>query len=172
MTQEFAHPRVVVGVADSLCGLAAVRAAVAEARHRGVPLHAVRAHALGRRFDDLETIMTTLLDALGVIPTDLEIHLMVSPFPVLTALELSADDPRDLIVVGTSGKGFWRTLWSGSVSRRLTRWARCPVMAVPAPEMSRALRTPYRWSRRGRQDLWQQIYQEAPELRTPRRIEG
>lgn len=54
--KEYEHPRVVVGVDGSLSGLAAIRAAVAEARRRGLPLLGVRAHLRdrlrGRHRDD------------------------------------------------------------------------------------------------------------------------
>ena len=168
---EFAHPRVVVGVDGSLTGLAALRTAVVEARRRGVPLHAVRARAVGQPLADRGTILTTFLDALGVIPSDLEIHLTVSMLCVTDALRHSASDPRDLIIVGSGGKGAFRALWSGSVSRSLLRGAVCPILAVPAPEMAHAARRSLRWSRLSRQDLWERIETEVPELRGARRVE-
>jgi nucleotide-binding universal stress UspA family protein len=170
--EEFAHPRIVVGVDGSLTSLAALRTAVAEARRRCVPLHAVRAARTIVDTVDVGMITTAFLDALGVIPDDIEIHQTATFLGVKDALCTSATDPRDLIVVGNSGKGAWHAFWSGSVSRSLLRRARCPILAVPAPEMARALRPPHRWGRPGRQDLWERIDTEVPELRGVKRIEG
>jgi len=172
MMDEFAHPRVVVGVDGSVTGLAALRTAVAEARRRRAPLHAIRALAVNQPGADLEDIVAAFREALGGVPGDLEIHLTVSPFNVTSSLHRSATDPRDVIVVGNGGHGAWHAFWFGSVSRGLIRRARCPILAVPAPEMARAVRKPHRWSRAGRADLWERIDVEVPELRGVRRIEG
>ena len=170
--EEFAHPRVVVGVDGSLTSLAALRTAVAEARRRRVPLHAVHAARTCVDRVDVGLIGAAFLDALGAIPDDIEIHQTASLFGVRDALRASATDPRDLIVVGNSGKGPWHAFWSGSASRSLLRRAHCPVLAVPAPEMARAVRRPRRWGRPGRDDLWERIDLEVPELRGVKRIEG
>ncbi len=162
---EFAHPRVVVGVDDSLAGLAALRAAVAEARRRGCPLHAVRASAAGQPLADQKTILTAFLEALGSIPLDVDVHLTVSMLCVKDALRRSATDPRDLIIVGSSGGGFWHALWTGSVSRSLLRGAICPVLAVPAPEMARVASRSLRRRRLTDQNVWARIELEVPELR-------
>ena len=131
---EFAHPRVVVGVDGSLPSLAALRAAVAEARRHGFPLHAVRAGLPSADRADAGMITTMFLDALGAIPDDIEIHQTATLYSVTDALCASATDPRDLIVVGTSGKGAWHAFWSGSVCRGLMRRALCPILVVPAPK--------------------------------------
>ena len=167
---EFAHPRVIVGVDGSLTGLAALRTAVAEARRRAAPLHAIRARAVGQPYADMESIMTAFREALGVIPSDLEIHLTVSQLCITTALRESATDTRDLIVVGSGGRGVWHAFWSGSVSRSLLRNAGCPVLAVPAPEMARTRRRgPLRHGLMADQDLWERFDMAAPELRDTRR---
>jgi len=169
---EFAHPRVVVGVDGSLTSLAALRSAVAEARRRGIALHAVWAGLPNVDRADTGMVTGMFLDALGVMPDDIEIHLTATLFGVTDALCASATDPRDLIVVGNSGKGAWHAFWSGSVRRGLMRRALCPILVVPAPEMARALRARHRWNRAGRQDLWDRIDVEVPELRGVKRIEG
>ena len=168
---EFAHPRVVVGVDASLHGLAALRAAVAEARARRVPLHAIRCRNSIQSTEGVDTIKAAFLEALGGIPGDIEIHLTASYAAVAEALADYATDPRDLVVVGNSGKGAWRALWSGSVARGLIRRAHCPVLAVSAPEMARAVHKRTR-ARAGREDLWEQFELSAPELRGRRRIDS
>lgn len=161
---EFPHPRVVVGVDGSLSGLAAIRAAVAEARRRALPLLGIRSRTTGIACIDATVMTTAFIEALGAIPTDVGLELRVSMLPIRDALCAAAADPRDLIVVGTSGEGLWHAIWSGSVSHAVTRHARCPVMAVPAPEMARAAR---RWRRRSGLRQWdplQEIEQQRPEF--------
>ena len=166
---EFAHPRVVVGVASSIQGLAALRSAVAEARSRRLPLHAIRTRNSVQAGEDLDSIKAAFREALGEIPDDIEIRLTSTCALATDALIDCADDPRDLIVVGNSGKGAWRALWSGSVTRTLIRRSRCPVLAVPAPEMARAV-PGHRRARAGREDLWEQFELSAPEFRGRRHI--
>jgi len=161
---EFGRPHVVVGVDDSLSGLAALRAAVSEARRRGMPVHAVRARTTGLVGVDLGLMNTAFLTALGTYPTDIEIRQTVSVLTIEDALCRAAADPRSLIVVGCSGKGPWHALWSGSVVRGLMRRSRCPVLAVPVPEMSRSVRHAHRWRSRSQWDPWQQFEQERPEF--------
>jgi nucleotide-binding universal stress UspA family protein len=162
--QQFAHPRVVVGVDRSLTGLAALRAAVAEARRRGLPLYALRARTTGIPCIDEETIQSAFLDACGSVPVDIEVHCETTSQTVCDAMVTSATDPRDLIVVGNSGRGAWHAFWSGSVSRGCLHRARCAVLAVPAPELARTAGRDHRWRLR-RRDLWDQFERETPALR-------
>lgn len=161
---EIKHPRVVVGVDGSLSGLAAIRVAVAEARRRKLPLVGVRSRTTGIACVDSTAMTTAFLEALGAIPADLELGLRVSMLPIKDALCAAAADPRDLIVVGTSGKGLWHALWSGSVVHAVTRHARCPVLAVPAPEMSRAVRRPHRRCSLGQWDPLRELEEQRPEF--------
>ena len=172
--EEIAHPCVVVGIDDSVHGLAALRAAVAEARHRRVPLHAIHSCNTVQLTEVLDTIRAAFLEALGEIHDDVQIHLTASCVPAHRVLTDSARDPRDLIVVGNSGKGWWRALWSGSITRGVIRRARCPILAVPAPEAVRAVHPPKRprADRPGRQDLWEQFDKSVPEPRGTRHIDG
>jgi nucleotide-binding universal stress UspA family protein len=162
--EEFAHPSVVVGVDGSLSGLAAIRAAVAEARRRGLPLLGLRARTTGIACVDATAATTAFLEALGAMPADLQIELRVSWLSISEALCAAAADPRDLIVVGTSGKGPWHAIWSGSVAFAVTRHARCPVLAVPAPEMSRTVRRPHRWHGRSQWDPLRELEEQRPEF--------
>ena len=161
---SFAHPRVVVGVDDSLTGLAAIRTAVAEARRRALPLYAVRARTTAIACVDSTVITTAFLEALGSMPTDVEVDTAVSFLPIKDALCAAAADPRDLIVIGNSGKGMWHAFWSGSVLRAVSRRARCPVLAVPQPEMSRSIRRPHRWRSRSQWDPVREIQEQRPEF--------
>jgi hypothetical protein len=165
MIEIFSHPRVAVGVDDSLAGLAALRVAVAEARRRGLPLHAVRAASHGVVCYDQGVITDAFHQALGGIPGDIEVHQDCVSLCIRDALRMSATDPRDLIVVGSSGKGLWHAVWSGSTSRAVLKRACCQVLTVPAPEMSRGACRARRRLRSSRHDLWSQFEQEAPQLR-------
>jgi nucleotide-binding universal stress UspA family protein len=170
---EHAHPRVVVGVATSIHGLAALRAAVAEARTRGLPLHAIRSHNSVQTGEGVDMIRSAFVEALGEVPGGLEIHLTAICSPVVQALTDCAHDPRDLIVVGDNRRGTWHSMWSGSIARSLIHRARCPVLAVPAPEMARAIyELEHRRARADSEDLWEQFERPAPELRGGRHIDS
>ena len=157
---EFIHPRVVVGVDTSVHGLAALRAAVAEARRRRVPLHAIRCHNSVETENGSAIIDAAFHEALGSVPGDIEVHSHTLCVSLTATLASWACDPRDLIVVGNSGKSALRALWSGSIAASLTRSARCPVLVVPAPEMARTV-TMYKHVRLGRETLWEQFEQSA-----------
>jgi len=161
---SFAHPRVVVGVDDSLTGLAAIRTAVAEAHRRALPLYAVRSRTTAIACVDSTVITTAFLNALGSMPTDIEVETAVSFLPIKDALCTAAADSRDLNVVGTSGKGPWHAFWSGSALCAVSRRARCPVLGVPAPEMARSIRRPHRWRGRSQWDPVREIQEQRPEF--------
>lgn len=160
------RPRVIVGVDHSLHGLAALRVATVEAARRGVPLCAVRVRSeLGAPHDFTE-IDGAFDEALGGFPRNVEVQRELAVTPVIAALTRRVHCPGDLLVVGNSGKGWWHALWSGSVSRGCLRRARCPVVAVPAPEMARtAWRRRRRWWPRRSDDVWQRFEEEQPSLR-------
>jgi nucleotide-binding universal stress UspA family protein len=129
-------PRVIVGVDDSVPGLAALRVAIGEARRRGIPLHAARAQAdlvLG----DYTQIDEAFAEAFGACPEDVEVHKELLLGPAAKALSRRANHPGDLLVVGTTGRGWWHSLWAGSVSRGCLHEAHCQVLIVPGPEMAR-----------------------------------
>jgi len=161
--EQFGHPRVIVGVDDSLTGLAALRTAVAEARRRGLPLHALRARTSGIPCIDDDLIEATFISALGGRPADVEIHTEVANGTIRQSIAESATHPGDLIVVGNSGRGILHAFWSGSVSRSCLREARCAVLAVPAPELARTAPRHHRWRPRNR-DLWDEFEHQTPAL--------
>lgn len=161
--EQFGHPRVIVGIDDSLTGLAALRTAVAEARRRGIPLHAVRARTTGIPCIDKDLIDATFITALGGRPWDVEIHTEVVDGTICGAIAASATHPGDLIVVGNSGRGTWHAVWSGSVSRSCLHEARCAVLAVPAPELARTAHRRHWWRGRHR-DLWDEFEHQTPAL--------
>jgi nucleotide-binding universal stress UspA family protein len=162
--QTFSHPRVVLGVDNSLAGFAALRVAVGVARSRRVPLHAIRAMAdmgeVGEQY--IRAVFTT---ALGGIPAEVDLHMGAAVESASCALEKSACDPRDLIVVGNSGKGAARAILSGSVGRSLLKHARCQILIVPTPEMHGATRRSARKLRAERTDVWDRFESEVPQLR-------
>lgn len=112
-------PRVVVGVRDSLAGLAALRRAITEARRTGRTLVAVLAweppegEALYRRRpepswaalwakDARRRLEEAFEEAAGGVPADLTVVRRVvrgAPGPVLCAV---ADHPGDLLVLGAA----------------------------------------------------------------------
>jgi nucleotide-binding universal stress UspA family protein len=155
------RPKVIVGVDRSLHGLAALRVAATEAARREVPLFAIRVRTdLGAQHDYAE-IDEAFAEALGGLPRG-ELHRELAVPPVAEALLNRVRRADDLVVVGDGGRGRWRTFWSGSVFRSCLRTARCPILAVPAPEMARGV-----WSRRGRflrrpDDVWQRFEEESP----------
>jgi nucleotide-binding universal stress UspA family protein len=161
--KKFRHPHVVVGVDDSLAGYAALRAAVRFARTNRMPLHAIRAEpALGVQENYAPGVFT---EALGGVPRDIYVEMESVPSSAHKALLESATDPRDVIVVGGDGKGALRALWSGSVSRRLLKKARCQIIVVPPPEMRRATRRSLRKLHASRADVWDRFESEIPQVR-------
>ena len=51
--------------------------------------------------------------------------------PATVLAELAEERGAELIVVGSRGRGAWRSAAMGSVSAELVRLASCPVMIVP-----------------------------------------
>lgn len=99
------------------------------------------------------------------IPADLDVRFDLSDRSVAEALVEIASDPRDLIVIGNEGKGALRALWSGSPARRLLKRARCPILAVPGPEMQRATRRSARKLAADHTDVWDRFEAEIPDVR-------
>jgi nucleotide-binding universal stress UspA family protein len=146
--------RVIVGVSDSLAGLAALRAAVAEARLHAAELIAVRAWAFKASWRESGTRIWrqeianqaahTLADAfdaaMGGPPRDLAIQMIVAEGLPERVLVEHANRADDLLVVGAPANGFWyptRTL----VVRYCARHARCRLLVVPPPELARLGKT-------------------------------
>jgi nucleotide-binding universal stress UspA family protein len=142
--------RVVLGVSHSLAGLAALRHALAEARHRAVPLHAVRAypHPPTTRSTSYLSWQLHLEDttrayvheafdaALGALPADVDIVVSTSAGSTTGALMDAVSGSGDLLVLGAPASR-WR---HSRTVRGCTRAAECPVIVVPAPDLAREWR--------------------------------
>lgn len=142
--------RVVVGVSQSMSGLAAIRYAVAQARSRHQPaVYAVRAWpyppttrgASSSRWEQhLQSaarayVVAAFGTSLGAAPEDLDVVVTAAgrPAPVLKEL---ANRDSDLLVVGAAASRWW----PGATVAGCTRAAVCPVIVVPAPELARHVR--------------------------------
>lgn len=155
--------RVIAGVSGSLRSLGALRAGVAEARSSGAALLAVLAWApAGGEVAYLRAPCPILLRlweraaqermreafdaAFGGIPDDVSVRTLVvraRPGPLLVEL---ADQPDDLLVVGYGGRSQLSRSVHGSVTRHCLARARCPVLAVPPPDLIAELRPwPVHW---------------------------
>ena len=165
------HPRVVVGIDSSAHGLAALRAAVAEARLRRIPLYAVRCHTSAQPENGPAFIDAAFQEALGSIPGDIEVHTSPLSAPLVHSLVSLASDPRDLIVVGTSRRGALHMLLSGSAAARLRRGTRCPVLVVPAPELARTASARKRIYA-DRADVWEQFDSTVSKVHGRRHFES
>jgi nucleotide-binding universal stress UspA family protein len=149
--------RVVVGISGNLGNLAALHAAVDEARRLDAPLVAVAAWAppggeTGYRrapwkpILDLArekaatTIAAAFRDAFGGPPDDVIVTLTLvrgAPGPSLLQVAQSAGD---LLVVGTGRQGAMARLRHGRVTRYCLAHASCRVLVVPPPDLITALR--------------------------------
>lgn len=140
--------RIVVGVHGSLGSLQALRWAAEEARTRHVPLTAVIAWVppggdlaeqshpspyLRRVWKDaaMERLMGAFDAGLGGLPADVRVDPCVvrgDTGPVLVGL---AQQPGDLLVIGTGRRASVGRALRKSVGRYCLAHARCPVLAVP-----------------------------------------
>jgi nucleotide-binding universal stress UspA family protein len=151
--------RVIAGVSGSLRSLGALRAAAAEARSAAAELLAVLAWApAGGEIAYLRAPCPPLLrlweqaahqrmrdafaEAFGGMPGGVTVRQMVVRAPPGPALVDLADQPDDRLVVGYGGRSRLGYAIHGSVTRYCMAHARCPVLAVPPPELIRDLR---RW---------------------------
>jgi hypothetical protein len=122
-----------------------------------MPLYAVRALCSALPEADERLMEAAFQQAVGCVPTDFEVRFQMSPRTVDRALLDCACDRRDLLVVGTSGKGRWHAFWNGSVERSVRRRAVCEVRAAHAPAMAHFARELHRDLRRGDEHLWRQM---------------
>ena len=141
--------RVVVGVAGTTAGWAALRAAVAAAEQRDAILYAVRvlpAATAGRAMapallrDDLvtaavEEISDAFGRACGGPPRSVPMRITTVDGPVGPALVQLADREDDLLVLGARCR---RRSFGHQPGRYCIRHAGCQVLVVPAPEMARS----------------------------------
>ncbi len=154
--------RIIVGVHGSLGSLQALRYAADEARQRDVPLVPViawvppggdlaeRRHSspyLRKIWRDAawERLMAAFDDGLGGTPADLRVEPHVERGETGVVLVDVADQPDDLLIIGTGRRSRLRRMIRGSVARYCLAYARCPVLAVPPSalmdEMSHGLRS-------------------------------
>jgi nucleotide-binding universal stress UspA family protein len=142
--------RVVVGVDTTLSGLQALRRAVAEARARKMPLHAVRVwkppsttwyvslielrQAEATAASQLVT--RAFVETMGGFPLDVEVEVVGVPGIPGNVLVNHANRTDDLLVVGSGGRGFWRRWVRENVAWYCLAWAKCPVLVVPPPSLT------------------------------------
>lgn len=162
--------RIFAGVDGSLGSLQALRYAAEEARDRDALLVPVLAWVppggdladqrhpcveLQRLWRDAarERLWAAFDAGLGGLPAGLSVEPRVirgEPGPVLVN---SADDPDDLLVIGTGRRGPRRSLHR-SVGRYCLAHARCPVIAVPPSALMEAVsRGRHRWALRHRSPI-------------------
>jgi nucleotide-binding universal stress UspA family protein len=144
--------RVVVGVDHTLSGLQALRRAVAEARARGVPLHALRAWTPGQLglYPSLadqrqaeaavasRLVAEAFADTMGGLPREVEVQTVLVGDSAGPALVRYASGDGDLLVLGGPRRGRWRRLPGRSVASYCLAHAACPVLVVPPPPLARA----------------------------------
>ena len=157
--------RVIVGVNGSLGSLQALRYAAQEARERCVPLVPVIAWVppggdmaeRGRpspylrqiwRDEAQKRLMEAFEAGLGGIPFDVDVEPHVERGETGQVLVDVADQPSDLLVIGTGRRGFFARVLRRSVGRYCLAHARCPVLAVPPSAlMDEVSRRPWRLRR-------------------------
>jgi nucleotide-binding universal stress UspA family protein len=163
--------RIVVGVHGSLGCLQALRWAADEARERRVPLvpviawvppggdFAERSHpSLYMRRVWEETACKRLTEAfeegLGGIPDGLRVQALVERGEAGPVLVEVADQPGDLLVIGTGRRNPVGRALHRSVGRYCLAHAKCPVLAVPPSALMDEMRHGLLpWSLRGRRVL-------------------
>ena len=140
--------RIVVGVHGSLGSLQALRWAAEEARGRHAPLAAViawvppggdfaeRSHPSPylRRFwrEAAGARLTEAFDeCFGGLPDDVAVRVRVERGEAGPVLVDVADQPGDLLVIGTGRRNPVSRALRRSVGRYCLAHARCPVLAVP-----------------------------------------
>ena len=154
--------RIIVGVHGSLGSLQALRYAADEARQRDVPLLAVNAwlppggEMAERRSPSAylrkiwreaasERLLAAFDAGLGGMPADLHVEPQISRGETGPVLVDTADQPDDLLIIGTGRRAGIGRVLHRSVSRYCLAHARCPVLAVPPSalmdEMSHGLRS-------------------------------
>jgi len=154
--------RIIVGVHGSLGNLQALRYAADEARQRNVPLLAVTAwippggDLAERRHPSpylrkiwreaaWERLWAAFDVGLGGVPADLHVEPQVTRGETGPVLVDTADQPDDLLIIGTGRRAGLGRVLHRSVSRYCLAHARCPVLAVPPTalmdEMSHGLRS-------------------------------
>jgi nucleotide-binding universal stress UspA family protein len=94
-------------------------------------------HSKELAFSEAEAAFNSLSSDVAVATVEREVRLGQ---PAAVLAQVAADCDAELIVVGSRGRGAWRSAVLGSVSSDVARLAPCPVMIVPerAAESQRA----------------------------------
>ena len=79
-------------------------------------------------FSESEAAFDALSPEITAADADFEVRLGQ---PAVVLAEVATDCDAELIVVGSRGRGAWRSAVLGSVSSEVARRAPCPVMIVP-----------------------------------------
>jgi nucleotide-binding universal stress UspA family protein len=157
--------RIIVGVHGSVGSLQALRYAADEARQRDVPLLPVtawvppggevaeRRHASPYlrkiwREDAWKRLWAAFDAGLGGVPADVRVEPHVDrgePGPVLVD---TADQPDDLLIIGTGRRAGLARALHRSASRYCLAHARCPVLAIPPSALMDEMGHGLRWQLR------------------------
>jgi nucleotide-binding universal stress UspA family protein len=139
---------VVVGFAPTLAGYEALRYAVAQARGRASSLVVARAVLLNTHESwavnrqpmtaaITEQVSTAFDEALGGVPADLDVHVLVEAGPAEMVLRAAANRPGHVLILGACSRRRLGALTHGAMLRRTLRSAVCPVVIIPPPAMAR-----------------------------------
>jgi nucleotide-binding universal stress UspA family protein len=115
-----------VGYVHSEEARLALRGAHALARHIGATLRVLTAVKESEHRESVEQEVRAVVASLDGVPADTEV-LVGDPSEVL----VKASEQLDLLVLGSRAYGPLRSVLLGSVSRRVTAGAHCPVIVVP-----------------------------------------
>jgi nucleotide-binding universal stress UspA family protein len=137
------HAPAVVAVAARLARSVAAPLILANVTPARIPPGVSAAPAGATRLREEETEDAhELIDALlsGLVADTRVKRIVARGTPAETLEELAHTEHAQLLVIGTSGKGSFRTLVEGSHSQHLTSHAPCPIVIVPPvlrPELKR-----------------------------------
>jgi nucleotide-binding universal stress UspA family protein len=152
MTASERPPRIVVGVSGSLANLAAVHAAVKQARRTGLRLLAIHAwmpvggdityhRAPCPQLYDVwraqaDRVLVDAFDAaFGGVPDDVDTELQALHGETAAVLTTAASRTDDLLVLGAGPLGMLRALLGPRVTRGCLVVARSQVLVVPPSEL-------------------------------------
>jgi nucleotide-binding universal stress UspA family protein len=136
---DLVHPhRFIVGVDGSSAGRAALAWAAGVAAERSIPVHLVHVVEIGANQglsmvlqEGADALLEAAVTSVGDAGVSAELmtweRLQGRPWELITA---AADDPGDLIVIGSRGSGAYHRHLLGSTADRIVRLAGCPVLTI------------------------------------------